>query len=124
MKQLTNLLRTRFGPIGQMFGSSAEVEPSEPLQPLIRRRRPRTVIQGHLDNALQIPCPDPTAEDSVRAKHLARAQHLARQERWDELLDLIASADEARHLTPGTMPVPICWPMVRVQTWWALRNTR
>jgi hypothetical protein len=54
---------------------------------------------------LSIACPDPTAEDRLRDEHLTRGQCLARQERWEDLSDIIKVADRAKTLTPGAMPV-------------------
>ena len=80
------------------------VEPVE-MPMLIRRRPPRTVMQPPHEGMLEIACPDPTAEDAIREKHLKSGQFLVRQEAWDDLIDLIETADSKRLMTPGTMPV-------------------
>ena len=107
MKQLTSIFQARFRPLTRLLGGpDADPAPADaPLPPLIRRKVPRTVIQGDTRGSLQIPCPPVTAEDAIREKHLSHAQYLVRQERWEDLTDLIETADRARHLTPGLMPV-------------------
>ena len=57
------------------------------------------------ENALTIPCPDPTAEERARDVHQMRGQKLARLEDWEKLIDEIAQADASRLKTPGGMPV-------------------
>ena len=105
MKNLTSLLQNSVAPLARLFRTAALSDAEAPLPPLIRRKAPRTVMQSHTGDTLQIPCPDPTAEDAVRERHLAKAQYLVRQERWEDLIDLIERADEARNMTPGMMPV-------------------
>ncbi len=68
------------------------------------RVTPRQVASA-LENALTIPCPDPTAEERARDAHQAHGLKLARVEAWDILIDEIQEADLARTKTPGGMPV-------------------
>lgn len=106
MRALTNFLHRRLGAaIKRAEDECDQRELMAPVPPLIRRKAPRTVMQPPPGAALQIPCPDPSAEDEIREKHLNRAQHLARQERWDDLIDLIQEVDERRLMTPGSMPI-------------------
>ncbi|MEP4197402.1 MAG: hypothetical protein ABJL99_17410 [Aliishimia sp.] len=75
----------------------------------VNRRRPcaktelavTTGAEGHLN----IPIPDPTAEDRIRDSWQDRGQKLARQEDWEELSDLLQKSDKNRMLTPGGMSV-------------------
>ncbi len=76
----------------------------EPLRPLMRRATGQALSESQVA-MLQIACPDPTAEDSLRDKHLNRAQRLARQENWDDLTALIRLADSKSEMTPGAMPI-------------------
>ncbi len=69
-----------------------------------QRKTPRQMATA-LENALSIPCPDPTAEERARDEHQARGQKLARLEDWDVLIREIADADAARTKTPGGMPI-------------------
>lgn len=84
---------------------SASFDPVPTMPAAIRRRTPRTVIPLTTADTLHITCPDPTAEDAIRDKHLAAATHLVRQERWEDLIAKIEDADAHRHMTPGTMPI-------------------
>lgn len=54
---------------------------------------------------LEIPCPDPTAEDSARDLHQTMGQRLARQENWTEISQAIRAAESACEKTPGGMTV-------------------
>ncbi|MFK7838095.1 MAG: hypothetical protein AB8B60_17935 [Sulfitobacter sp.] len=108
MKTLNAFLHKHMGPLARLLDDSAvpkAAAPVKPVPPLIRRRKPRSVMAPVMDDALQITCPDPTAEDVIRDKHIAHAQRLVRQENWDKLIALIETADKSLHLTPGTMPV-------------------
>jgi hypothetical protein len=68
--------------------------------------RSATAFRTEAPNALlEIDCPDPTAEDAFRQKHIAKAQFLVRQERWSDLSDLLRTADADRNATPGAMPL-------------------
>ena len=58
-----------------------------------------------LDKRLVLPCQVESEEEAIRAEHQDRGQFLARQERWDELADLIETADKARDITPGGQPI-------------------
>lgn len=104
---LKEQLEKHAAPLGKLLNSEAS-EPvlPEPVPPMqIRRRAPRTVISAPTEDTLQILCPDPTAEDAIRDKHLTRAQNLVRQERWDDLIEIIRTADAGRRMTPGMMPI-------------------
>lgn len=54
---------------------------------------------------LSIPCPDPTLEDRTRDQYQNTALALVRQEDWDKLSNMIATADRNNTLTPGGMSV-------------------
>ncbi len=58
-----------------------------------------------LQDLLLIDCPDPTAEERQRDSTQQLGQRLVRQENWESLSDIIKTADNARTLTPGSMPV-------------------
>ena len=105
MRQLGAFISKHFGMSGRGAVPIQAVAPLPPMPAQIKRRAPRTVMAAPSEDALQIVCPDPTAEDAIRDKHLTRAQNLVRQERWEDLIALIETADTQRHLTPGTMPV-------------------
>ena len=106
MTFLSSLIQRHVAPLGKLFqDDTPEEAPVAPVPPLIRRKAPRTVMASTTEEALMISCPDPTAEDSIRERHLSRAQHFARQERWEDLITMIDKADQERHMTPGTMPV-------------------
>lgn len=100
----------------------------QPLRPLKRKRRPTAVAKSTpkqsaqpvlpFDAAAQnplrtpavldrlsIPCPDPTLEERTRDAHQNSALRLVRQEKWDELSEMISHADKRRSMTPGGMPV-------------------
>ncbi|MEP5732441.1 MAG: hypothetical protein ABJL67_24085 [Sulfitobacter sp.] len=108
MKPFNAFLQKHVRSIGLMFSPDSHQEAASevvPVPPLIRRKAPRKIMKGPIENALMIPCPDPTAEDEIREKHLSQAQRLVRQEDWDGLIKLITNADMSRQLTPGKMPV-------------------
>ncbi len=108
MRPLNAFLKKHMAPLGSLLQgapSASDAPAANPLPPLIRRRTPRTVMSAVPEQVLQIACPDPTAEDAIRDKHLRVSQHLVRQERWEALIDAISTADSRRHLTPGAMPV-------------------
>ncbi len=50
---------------------------------------------------VNIPIPDPTAEDRIKDHWQDIGQKLARQEDWAELANAFRQADQAGHLTPG-----------------------
>ncbi|MGC1506680.1 MAG: hypothetical protein WA782_21385 [Sulfitobacter sp.] len=107
MRPLSAFIQKHMRPLGSMLRTvDTPPAPITPVPPaLIRRRVPRTVMPVPVEDVLHIPCPDPTAEDSIRDKHLANAQYLVRQERWDDLIQAIKTADANRYMTPGTMPI-------------------
>ncbi|WP_299148778.1 hypothetical protein [uncultured Tateyamaria sp.] len=70
-----------------------------------RPKAPPAQVAAVLDDALSIPCPDPTAEERTRDAHQARGLKLARSEDWGQLTEEIAQADSARRKTPGGKPV-------------------
>ncbi|WP_298842259.1 hypothetical protein [uncultured Roseobacter sp.] len=85
-------------------------DPVSPLTTVLRRRdrtpEAKTPPAGTTDeHPLQIPCPMPSDEDRIRDLHQQRGQFLARQDRWQELADAMRTADAARDMTPGGMPV-------------------
>lgn len=101
-----NALRSLTSKIGTALRRPAQNAALDaPVPPMIRRKSPRTLMQPPEGAILQIPCPDPTAEDEIRAKHLARAQKLARQERWEDIHSLVEEADARCLMTPGSMPI-------------------
>ena len=59
----------------------------------------------NLQEQLCIHCPDPTAEERLRDTNQELGQKMVRQENWQELAEIIRTADAARSLTPGSMPV-------------------
>ena len=106
MKPLSTFIQKHITPLSWLLKD--DKQPAAPIAPQpaqIRRRAPRTVMSVPAEDRLLITCPDPTAEDALREKHLTRAQYLVRQERWDDLIALIKTADAQRHMTPGIMPV-------------------
>lgn len=58
-----------------------------------------------LENALSIPCPDPTGEDSARDRNQNQALRLVRQEEWITLAAQMAKVDQERTKTNGGMPI-------------------
>lgn len=106
MKRLGTLLQKHLTPLlGRFIQTEPAVRPVPPLASQIHRRAPRTAMTTVAQDDLCITCPDPTAEDAIRNKHLDLGQRLVRQERWEDLIDRIRTADHDRHMTPGTMPV-------------------
>ena len=107
MRTLSAFLQKHVTPFGRLLKEEPKKQPFERLDmpSVVRRRAPRTVMKAASEDALLISCPDPTAEDAVRDKHIKTGQRLVRQERWDELIKLIETADRGRHMTTGTMPV-------------------
>ena len=109
MRPLTEFLKTKaFAGFSGLSLRSGQAEPKAAPAPLprqIMRKSSRNTVAPMTSEALQILCPDPTAEDALRDKHLAQAQKLVRQERWSELSDLIRAASMTRKNTPGAMPV-------------------
>lgn len=75
-----------------------------PSGPVIPKRPNRTTARSNQD-ALIIPCPDPTAEDRERDFHQIRGQSLARQENWEDISRAIRLADRALSKTSGGMPI-------------------
>lgn len=97
MKKLAHMIPSALQ--GIFAKSAPQVPELEPLEmPMLRRRAPR-------DAPLRIACADPTAEEMQRDRHQYRAQWLVRQERWEEMADLLHDADMNREMTPGAMPV-------------------
>ena len=68
-------------------------------------RLPKRVSLDKLQSLLSIDCPDPTAEERMRDDQQQLGQRLVRQENWSDLACVIRTADKARSLTPGSMPV-------------------
>lgn len=103
LQPLRNAVDTR------LFQGAADEPEFEPLHTKIERRRtPRTLgptAAYRTEGTLQIPCPDPTAEDEVRDQHHNTAQKLVRQENWTAVSRIIAEADQSHAMTPGAMPV-------------------
>lgn len=54
---------------------------------------------------LSISCLEETPEDIARDTYRARGQFLARQERWSDLAEEVAQADEHNLMTPARMPI-------------------
>jgi hypothetical protein len=75
------------------------------LQTAAKPKVKRIQMATALENALTIPCPDPTAEERVRDTHQMRGLRMARQEDWERLSNAILKADLARAKTPGGMPI-------------------
>lgn len=106
MKSLQNLLHKCTQPLRGVLKAAPVEDDAADLEPIpLLRRRPKTLDQAPPKDTLKIACPDPTAEDAVRDSHLSRAQFLARQERWEDLSEIIRTADTNREMTPGSMPV-------------------
>lgn len=106
MGPLSTFIQKHVRPLGGLLNNDQKApEQIKPVPALIRRRKPRTAMSGSEGDALQIICPDPTAEDNVRDKYLDKAQYLVRQERWDDLILAIEIADTKRQMTPGSMPI-------------------
>ena len=106
MNFLHDQLKTSRQLISGLLGRAqreSELQEVEPVPALRRRARPEAGTAAAM--ALQIDCPDPTAEDALRNRYIDRAQFFARQERWDELADMIRTADRSREATPGSMPI-------------------
>ena len=98
--------------------------PLTQLRGSLQRERVRTALDGVLqtstsqptsttrqpakatpENALDIACPDPTAEDRERSAHKNHAQRMIRQENWEDLVQELTVADQNRIKTTGGMPV-------------------
>ena len=107
MKSLQKMIADKITSLGdRLVGTDPDATSEDTHAPrAILRRAPAAVGPSGAASMLQILCPDPTAEDTCREAHINRGQHLARQERWDELADLIRDADTVRAMTPGAMPV-------------------
>ncbi len=106
MSPLSAFIQKHVRPLSSFLNNDQSTpEQVKPVPAMIRRRTPRTVMAVPVEQSLHIACPDPTAEDTIRDKHLAKAQHLVRQERWDDLVLAIETADANRQITPGTMPI-------------------
>lgn len=79
---------------------------AEKLKNAKSQSRPsRRAVPAALQDMLLIECPDPTAEERQRDSTQQLGQRLVRQENWESLSDIVKTADDARSLTPGSMPV-------------------
>lgn len=58
-----------------------------------------------LDKLLIIPVCDQPHEESLRSYYFNQGQFLARQERWDDLTQLVNDADTHRHTSAGGRPI-------------------
>lgn len=106
MKKLNRFFREQSQHLRTLFNGPVEdVQAVPPMPRRIMRKAPEAPVAANTNDALRIQCPDPTAEDSLRDKHLQRAQWMVRQERWDDLTAMIRASDMAGELTPGAMPV-------------------
>ncbi|MEM6303514.1 MAG: hypothetical protein AAF744_02280 [Pseudomonadota bacterium] len=101
MKSLFEFFKGPFLPIAPTVRTDDAAQASRPLI----RRQPQSARMDSCQTMLEIACPDPTAEDALRDAHMAAAQTLVRQEKWDDLLGVIAKADRTAQMTPGAMPV-------------------
>lgn len=106
MKSLLNFISGFKRPTSEAAqGPALPLTDDSALAVPLMRRSPRTPVQPLPEPILQISCPDPTNEDSLRDQHQDRAQGLVRQERWDALSAAIRTADQDRVMTPGSMPI-------------------
>ena len=106
MKSLFNLLSdTTLSLLRPRQHGVGAARAARPQPSVVLRQEPETVDIDAATEALIITCPDPTAEDAVRGRHIGAAQALVRQERWSEVSAMIGRADAAREMTPGAMPV-------------------
>lgn len=106
MKFLTHLWHDHLAPLASRLptpAASSQGTHDTTRLPVLRPNA--TKGTGANSDFLRIACPDPTAEDAIRDRHLNRAQFLVRQERWEDLANEIAEADETRAMTPGSMAV-------------------
>lgn len=78
--------------------------PERPVVPARPRKRENRKVRS-LEDALVIPCPDPTAEDRERDYYQLRGQRMARQENWADISQCIHAADRGLSKTSGGMPV-------------------
>lgn len=90
---------------GKLKGAQMTMAHDGVLQAARPPRSTARQMASALENALTIPCPDPTAEERARDTHQARGQKLARLEEWTRLSQEIAEADAARLKTQGGTPV-------------------
>lgn len=66
---------------------------------------PKRVVARVPQDALSIPCPDPTAEEQARDQHQNAGLHLVRQEDWHRLSTQLHEMDDARAKTDGGTPI-------------------
>jgi hypothetical protein len=102
MRLITNFLQEHVSPLAAFLtGQPAPVAVHDTDAPLPLLRRPTARPKNTDPDTLHITCPDPTAEDALREKHINRGQFLVRQERWADLAREISHADKTHALTPG-----------------------
>ena len=83
-----------------------EVVSDRPVDTQESRSGPPQIIPQSSDHdRLIVPVCDPSDTDADHAPLQDKGQFLARQDRWDDLSDLIRAADTARHNTTHGMPV-------------------
>ncbi|MGH1577621.1 hypothetical protein [Planktotalea sp.] len=70
-------------------------------------KAPRRAASDHpdLDKLLVIPVSDEPREEQLRSYYFNQGQFLARQERWEDLAQLVTSEDTQRNASGGGMPV-------------------
>ena len=109
--QLAQIISSRFKPLQSRFSRNNEQTiiardgvclPADPVVPKLPKN---SLAKAHNSDVLEIPCPDPTAEDRERDFHQQRGQRLSRQEQWAEISKAIQAADRCLRKTEGGMPV-------------------
>ncbi len=93
-------MRNAFRPAGETVAHDGVLH-TGPQQPPANPPQPPQAF----DQALSIPCPDPTGEDSARDANQNHALRLVRQEEWVELSMQMAHVDRERAKTDGGMPI-------------------
>jgi hypothetical protein len=105
MRLISNFIQEHVSPLATFLTGQTKATLTEDDAPLPLLRRSLARPKHATPDTLQIVCPDPTAEDTLRDSHINRGQFLVRQERWAELAREIKAADLAHTLTPGCMSV-------------------
>ena len=86
--QLAQIISSRFKPLQSRFSRNNEQTiiardgvclPADPVVPKLPKN---SLAKAHNSDVLEIPCPDPTAEDRERDFHQQRGQRLSHKEQW------------------------------------------
>ncbi|MEP2770223.1 MAG: hypothetical protein ABJQ34_16060 [Paracoccaceae bacterium] len=98
--RLTDLipsLRSRSQSLQMAADGVMELQPLRQGMPILNQSDPNV--------PLAIECPETTAEDRARDAHQSKGQFLARQERWEDIANLMSEADSTLAKTGGGMPI-------------------